>query len=51
MKKKEVKTKKCNWCEKRKLKKNMYNLSFIGEGKIVKEVYICVECNIELDIV
>lgn len=46
--KKEVKTKKCAWCEKRKLKKEMYNLSDIVDGKIVKERWMCEDCYLDI---
>ena len=51
--KKEIKTKKCYYCEKRKKKINMYNISsselkFYGYGY---EAWICDECNFKLDIV
>ena len=42
------KTKKCNWCNKRKVIEDMYNLSLISEKK---ETWICSDCNIKEDIV
>ena len=51
--KKEIKTKRCSFCEKRKLKDTMYNIScdsFIKYG-YGYESWICTECNLKLDIV
>lgn len=44
------KTKECNYCNKRKFTKDMYNLSYIATGNIMIN-WICSKCNIDLDIV
>ena len=44
------KTKKCNYCNKRKLTKDMYNLSYIATGNVMIN-WICSDCNIKLDYV
>ena len=49
--KKEIKTKKCYYCEKRKKKINMYNISICSYAKFSKETWICDECNFKLDVV
>ena len=47
--KKEVKTKKCTLCEKRKLKSEMYNVSDVNnDGKIVKERLMCSDCYLDI---
>lgn len=61
---KQTKSKICNWCNKRKLKKNMYHLGvfentkkLINNGGFVEAIkdntdyWICDKCNLKHDVV
>ena len=45
------KTKKCSYCEKRKDKESMYNISICSYAKFSKETWICNECNLKEDVI
>lgn len=44
------KTKKCNFCNIRKKREKLYNISYFGEKKVI-DIFICDNCNYQLDIV
>ena len=46
----ESKTKKCNYCNKRRKVEDMYNLSYIATGNVIIN-WICNQCNLKLDYV
>lgn len=46
-----IKTKKCNWCNKRKSIDNGYCIGKLESSKTDKEFFICIDCNLEYDIV
>jgi hypothetical protein len=45
------KTKKCDWCNKRKIIDNGYCIGKLESSKTDKEFFICVDCNLKHDIV
>jgi hypothetical protein len=45
------KTKKCDWCNKRKIIDNGYCIGKLENSKTDKEFFICVDCNLKHDIV
>ena len=46
-----IKTKKCDWCNKRKNIDNGYYIGKLESSKTDKEFFICVDCNLKHDIV
>jgi hypothetical protein len=45
------KTKKCDWCKKRKIIDNGYYIGKLESSKSDKEYFICVDCNLKYNIV
>jgi hypothetical protein len=45
------KTKKCDWCNKRKIIDNGYYIGKLKSSIIDKEYFICVDCNLKYNIV
>jgi len=46
-----IKTKKCDWCNKRKNIDNGYYIGKLESSKTDKEFFICVDCNLKHNIV